>query len=186
MSTSAPRRRRASPASRSGSCGGLRTPLRNPVGDAVHSEVANEAVAPAEEDVDEVVLRGVDKREGHRPRVEREEDAAPPGCEAPEKERDEERVRRVQRRDGGDRVGVLRPLLEQRVEVRDGAVAPDDADRAGGRGHIPVAHFSTVVEKGTQYATSNSVLKCATGMWLQMIPIERVNTLFELAYCVPF
>jgi hypothetical protein len=89
-------------------------------------------VRPAEEDVDEVVLRGVDEGERHRGRIEREQRSAP-ARRAPEEERDQQRVGGVQRGHGRDGVRVFPAALEQTLERerQEGDVRGDRPDQAG-------------------------------------------------------
>ena len=106
----------ASPGGRSGGWGaggGGRPDGR--VRDAVHDPDRHERVRPAEQDVDDVVLGGVDERERHRERVERQERPRPRGASARGR-RDQQRVRRVQRRHRRHGIRVLGAVLEQRLE----------------------------------------------------------------------
>ena len=85
----------------------------------------------------DVVLARVDERERHRRRVEPEQ--VPPAAAQPahEEERDQQRVRRVQRRHRGDVVRVPGARLPERVEADEGHVAADRCDEPLHRADVP-------------------------------------------------
>ena len=78
--------------------------------------------------VDDVVLAAVQQGEAHRERVAGQQRLLPPALAEPEEAGRQGRVRRVQRRHGGDRIDEVLPLAEDAADH----VQPDQVEALGG------------------------------------------------------